>query len=391
MTDAETSIVSTGTKSACTRRVIVFQPALPSYRVDLFERVAKQLGAAFSLRYSPSPLGVLTAGERSAPWAYRLPAIRRLFRGLDWQPGVLTTPVRLGDVVVVSGAPRNVSNMLMLVWARLCGARTIWWGQYWSATSSPLNFRLRLALMRLADAVIFYTDREVAAYRAGPGRADRRLVTALNNGMNVEPVAALRRPYDPAERDRAILFIGRLTAKAELDLLLRAMAASSLHDLTLHVIGDGDRRAALVQLASELGLSGRVVWHGGTTDESAIAAIANRCLLFVYPGSVGLSLLHAMAYGLPAIVHDNPTHHMPEIAAFGDGETGMSFRRGDVASLSSVIASLSANNALMRTASAEAEERAQTLFNTSIMSIRFVSSIYHELNRMRLYGAGCNE
>ena len=32
------------------------------------------------------------------------------------------------------------------------------------------------------------------------------------------------------------------------------------------------------------------------------------------PGAVGLSLIHAMAYGLPCLVHSNRLQHMPEIA-----------------------------------------------------------------------------
>lgn len=357
------------------RRVIVFQPALPSYRINLFERLAQRFGDRFSVCYAESNLGVLTASPPAADWAHQLPPIYRLAVGLEWQPGVLATPVRRGDVVVVSGAPRNLSNMLMLVWARLKGARTIWWGQFWSATSRRRNLPLRMLLMRLADAVILYTDKEVEAYRAGPGRSDRRPVTALNNGINVDPILALRRPFKPAERDKAILFIGRLTSKAGLSLVLRALSDSRLADITLHVIGDGDDLSALKSLAAQVGVSERVVWHGGITSESSIAAIANSCRLFVYPGSVGLSLIHAMAYGLPAIVHDDPRRHMPEIAAFEDGRTGVAFTANDVGSLASAIDQIIISNELLLTASAAASVATETTFNTSFMTERFVSII----------------
>ena len=36
--------------------------------------------------------------------------------------------------------------------------------------------------------------------------------------------------------------------------------------------------------------------------------------IFVYPGEVGLSLIHAMAYGLPCLVHSDRLKHMPEIS-----------------------------------------------------------------------------
>src|SRR5690606_35591262 len=116
---------------------------------------------------------------------------------------------------------------------------------------------------------------------------------ALNNGVDVEPIQALRKPYS-AERGREILFIGRLTAKAELPLLLEALALDRLRGAHLHVIGDGAMRGSLEEHARRLGIDERISWHGGTTDEKAIADIANRCRIFVYPGDVGLSLLHAM-------------------------------------------------------------------------------------------------
>jgi glycosyltransferase involved in cell wall biosynthesis len=54
---------------------------------------------------------------------------------------------------------------------------------------------------------------------------------------------------------------------------------------------------------------------------------------FVYPGSVGLSILHAMSYGLPVIVHDNSEHQMPEYEIMEDGNTGLCFKEDSVDSL----------------------------------------------------------
>ena len=88
------------------------------------------------------------------------------FQGIEWQVGAFSIPVRKGDLVVVCGAPRNVSTLLVLAKARLKGARTIWWGQYWCATTETHRHRLRMKLSRLADALLFYTDAEVARFQA---------------------------------------------------------------------------------------------------------------------------------------------------------------------------------------------------------------------------------
>jgi glycosyltransferase involved in cell wall biosynthesis len=354
------------------KNVIIFQPALPTYRLDLFERISQRLGDTFLVCYSQADMGALSDRSSEPSWAKRLPPIRQILPGLEWQSKVLTTPIRRGDLIVVSGAPRNVSNMLMLAWARIKGARTIWWGHYWSSTSRTHRFLLRLLLMRLADAVLFYTDREVDEYRSGRGRRDPRIVTALNNGVDVDTITTVRKPYDARKREKAILFIGRLTEKAELTLLLEALADQRLRDVTLQVVGDGPQKQRLQTLAQELRVDDRIFWHGGTTNETLIARVANRCRLFVYPGPVGLSLLHAMAYGLPAVVHDERFRQGPEIAAFLAAEVGLSFRRGDVESLADVISqSLDSPKKLNRW-SAKSIRQCDDVYNTKSMAARFV-------------------
>lgn len=309
---------------------------MPTYRTDFFDRVAVFLGEGFTVHYSPTDMGTLSVPIHQ-PWAKRLPPMRYVAPGIEWQPGVLSVPLRRGDVVVVSGAPRNLSNMLMLIRARIAGARTIWWGHYWSSTSSTFRFRIRLMLMKLANAVLFYTDHEVGEYRARLGRHDRRRVVGLNNGINIDPIIPLRAPYEANKRDKAIMFVGRLTEKTELEILLHSLADPRLDDVKLNIIGDGQQRDSLEALARSLAINDRITWHGGSTDEQTIARIANNCQIFAYPGAVGLSLLHAMAYGLPAVVHNDRWGHMPEIAAFYKAKSGLTFSRGDPQSLTITI------------------------------------------------------
>lgn len=356
-------------------RVLVFQPALPSYRLGFFDRVSSALGSRFTVFYSPAGLGVLTDRGVQPAWSFALGPMLRPAPGVEWQVGALRQPIRRGDTVVASGAPRGLTNLLLLLKARLVGARTLWWGQYWSSTSHPLRFAVRMMLMRLAHAVIFYTDDEVAAYRAGPGRSDRRPLFALNNGIDVEPIAARRAPYRASERGREILFLGRLTEKAEVHLLIQALAQPELADVVLHVLGDGEMRAALEREARELGVDDRIIWHGGSTDEDRIAAVANRCRLFVYPGAVGLSLIHAMAYGLSAVIHDQRRRHMPEVAAFTDGTTGATYSLGDLRSLTLAIASIVSNDSRLEEGSLESVRRIQDTYNAQAMSDRFVAAI----------------
>jgi glycosyltransferase involved in cell wall biosynthesis len=336
--------------------------------------LAGLLQREFGVYASVESMGVLSKRASRPSWERPLGPMRRLLPGLFWQQGALSIPVARGDVVVIPGAPRCLSNLAVLVKARLRGARIIWWGHYWTSTSRAWRAGLRTLLMHLSDALLFYTDKEVEEY-LGARRYNRKPVLALNNGIDTDEIVRLRAPYVPSSRPHDLLFIGRITPKAELGLLLEALSLPACAGVRLDVIGGGEGETLLRRRCVELGMADRVSWHGGTVDELRIAETANACKAFIYPGGVGLSLIHALAYGLPAVVHNNRWRHMPEFAALRAGENGVTFRQGDAASLACAIASLLADPERLRAMSAAAIATTSHSFNVADMADRFFSAI----------------
>lgn len=320
-------------------------------------------------------LDALTEHVGGQTWNRPLGRIRKLVLGFEWQVGALSVPIARGDVLVAWGNPRCLSNVVLLLVARWKGVRVVWWGHYWSSTSSRWSAAIRIALMRLADYLLFYTDMEVAEYLGRQGRKAPDRIFALNNGIDTAEIAKLRTTYRARVRGRRLLFVGRLTEKANVALLLNALAGGRCHDVELHVIGGGELEPSLRALAAELQLGNRVRWHGATTDERMIAKVANECTLFVYPGSVGLSLIHGLAYGLPAVVHGDRWAHMPEIAAMNPGENGFTFRKGDVQSLTDVIADALSDEPRLEVMSLEALDTTTRSYNAESMEKRFCEAI----------------
>ena len=354
--------------------IYIFQPALAAYRLDFFRRLATHYGDSIHVYYSPVRMGALTARRQLEAWEKTIGPMRYPIRGIEWQEGALTVPFRKGDLVVVCGAPRTLSTLFVLLKARLKGARSIWWGHYWSSTSKTWRHSIRMHLTHLADALLFYTDAEVARFNSD-GWRHRGLVGALNNGIDLSKVAKLRQHYEPFKRRSNFLFIGRLTKKASLGLLIEAMSDKALSDVHLHVIGDGEEDIRLSGQADVLGVAARITWYGGTTDELRIAEITNRCAGFVYPGPVGLSLIHAMGYGLPCIVHSDTLRQGPEIAAFEEGRTGRSFKNGSVKSLVSAISGLLSDPEGRVKMAARCIEVTRDNYTTESMAVRFAEFV----------------
>jgi glycosyltransferase involved in cell wall biosynthesis len=356
-------------------KIIFFQPALPSYRLDFFSRLSDS-EHDIAVYYSPVSMGALTAKRANYDWEFHLGKFVNLLPGINWQCRAVTVPIRKGDIVIISGAPRSLSNLVLLLKARVVGARSVWWGHYWSATSKHWRFCLRLLLMRLSDSLLFYTDHEISEYRSqGQGLHDKRPIIALSNGIAIDPIVEHRKVYKSKERGNSILFIGRLTFKARLDIAIEALCQTGLENVTLHVIGSGESEESLKSQAAELELRDRIVWHGGMTDEYLISKIANRCRIFIYPGEVGLSLVHAMAYGLPAILHTDRWSHGPEFAAFENGKTGCGFHRNDIVSLASAIRVTILDEGKLDSWSRECVEIITKNYNTAIMAERMLNMI----------------
>lgn len=357
-------------------RIIFCQPALPAYRIDFFDRMAKRLGQRFALYYSPTDMGALTQHSKPFDWERPVGLMQPIIPGvIEWQPGVMKIRMQRGDTLIVCGGPRTVSTLTLLVKARLRGIKTVWFGHYWSSTSKSHRFYVRMMLMKLVHAVLFYTDQEIDEYRAGFGYNDRRLISAVNNGINVDPITAVRNPYRAESRPRDMLLIGRLQAKCQAEMVINALADPRLAGVQLHIVGDGPARADLEVLARKLGVEGAVIWHGGTSDENVIAKVANQCRIFVFPGAVGLSLIHAMAYGLPAVINDDRWGNGPEITAFSANSTGAAFAKDDSADLVDKIAAIIDDTGLLNRWSEEARRRADELYNTQGMTDRVLALI----------------
>lgn len=358
------------------KRIIFVQPALPKYRIDFFSRLSKEYGESLKVYYSPSSSLESLEVDLLPDWAVKLKPIYS-FPGpahLEWQLDTFMLKIKRGDVLVLSGNPRQISTIALLLKAKLKGVKIVWWGQYWSSTSKRWRQVLRFIPMSLSNALLFYTDVEVESFKNDKlALGKKSIITALNNGIDITDITRLKTEYTASDRDLSLLFIGRLTKKSKLHLGFEAISKIEGKSPILHIIGDGNERKSLEKLADKLRITEYICWHGAMTDEAKISEIANKCKAFLYPGEVGLSLIHAMAYGLPAIVHSNTRQHMPEIAAFTNGLTGVEFKTDDVTSLCEILNSTLHDNEQLDYWSLNSYRTIKENFTTEIMAKRFIS------------------
>jgi len=114
----------------------------------------------------------------------------------------------------------------------------------------------------------------------------------------------------PVTGARRLLTIARLEPRKGIDMVLHALPTLGREcpDVSYDVIGKGDDRARLLQLAERLGVSPRVRFHGYISEQDK-ADLLMRATLFLMPnrrepGSVegfGIVFVEAAAFGVPSI------------------------------------------------------------------------------------------
>jgi glycosyltransferase involved in cell wall biosynthesis len=138
--------------------------------------------------------------------------------------------------------------------------------------------------------------------------------------------------------------------------LLRALSADDgLQRITVDLVGDGPLRGSLETLTQELGLTGRVRFHGARTEDEVRSILADADL-FVLPSIVGkegrydnvpVALMEAMASGVPVVA--SRLAGIPELVV--EGITGSLARPGDVEDLRRTLRRvLSSGSELLRMA-----------------------------------------
>jgi glycosyltransferase involved in cell wall biosynthesis len=109
-----------------------------------------------------------------------------------------------------------------------------------------------------------------------------------------------------ARAEVRLLYVGRLVRTKGARDAIRALALAGELPARLDVVGDGFDRAACEALTADLGLTGRVFFHGWL-PRAQVAKFYQAADVFVFPSyrePGGNVTMEAMAHGLPLVVSD---------------------------------------------------------------------------------------
>ena len=283
-------------------KLAIQQRVLSDYRARFFDLLAQSCERGLSVaagKPRPQESIAVTDSMQIARFAYL--GNVHLFRGPLYfcaQPGLLRWLAEADpDALILEANPRYLSTPSALRWMKRRGRPVLGWGL--GAPSTPrLRWSRRGVFLRRFDGLITYSRQGAAEYAALGFPAER---------IFVAPNAAAPRPTGPMPARPAgfagqpsVLFVGRLQIRKRVDLLLQA-CASLPEALQPHllIVGDGPARESLQTLAKQVYPAAE---FPGAKHGEELAACFRAADLFVLPGTGGLAVQEAMAYGLPVIM-----------------------------------------------------------------------------------------
>ena len=226
----------------------------------------------------------------------------------------------------------------------------------------------------LTTATICVSERERAAgLAARTCRAGSTVV--IPNAVDAVAAPVARHDGAPPR----VVTVGRLAAPKDALTLVRALAEVRA-PFAAQVVGDGPERAALAAELRTLGLTSVVRLEGNRGDVPQLLAAADVFVLSSRSEGAPLSVLEAMAAGLPVVA--SAVGGVPEQVV--DGTTGLLVAAGDARALAAAIERLLANRDLRRRLGAAGRERALARFDLEAMRRAHVALYARELAR-----AGC--
>jgi sugar transferase (PEP-CTERM/EpsH1 system associated) len=226
---------------------------------------------------------------------------------------------------------------------------------------------------KMTDMVVpVSTDAAEVASRVD--RVPDRKLRVIQNGIEVLGVAQAT-PLPPGRAPRAV-HVARLNRIKDQGTLLRATraVADALPGFTLDIVGDGPMHADIHALATELGLDEVVRFHGFRDDVGTILASADLFVLSSLSEGISITLLEAMAAGLPVVATDVGGNREVVLP----GETGMLVPVGDHAALGDAMLAVLTDPALARTMGAAGYTRVAATFAID-RTVHAYEAIYREL------------
>jgi glycosyltransferase involved in cell wall biosynthesis len=257
--------------------------------------------------------------------------------------------------------------------ARLAGVSAVVHTRHGRSPEAGRRQRTAVRLASLLASRVVCVSEDSGRLSAAEGIAGRKL-TVIRNGIDTA-----RFTYLGPAPDGPVVMVGRLVPAKGVDTLLRAAAivVRQQPEFRLEIAGDGEARPGLEALSAELGLGEHVRFVGNIGDVPGLLARASAVVLPSLSEGISLTLLEAMARGLPVVA--TRVGGNPEVVE--DGVTGRLVPASDPDALAAALLSVWPASDCTREMGRAGRERVERLFDVRRMVAEYETLYLHLTKR----------
>ncbi len=203
-------------------------------------------------------------------------------------------------------------------------------------------------------------------------------IAVVPNGVDVERFRNARPALALPEGAKAVGMVGRLTAHKGPDCFLEAasIVAVRIPEARFVLVGDGPERSRLERAAAQSGFGDRIVFTGVRHDMPAVYASLSVFALPSYSEGLPMSVLEAMAAGVPVIA--SRVGAIPQLIE--SERDGLLVHPGAPAKLAEAIVRVLEHPAWAQELSRSAQQRVMREYSSESMARRY-QPLYESLCR----------
>jgi glycosyltransferase involved in cell wall biosynthesis len=268
-------------------KLLIFQNALPHYRIDFYNELSK--------RYEVYVVhsGVPTDSKKIN---FKEIVIKKIkFGSFSFQKGIFKVVERISPDKIISMFDITHPSPFILLLFKKYRKIFIWWGL--DKGRSSIALKIKLLFAKLNIPIIFY-HREIKKKFVELG-VPKKSCFIGNNTFHVE---ARKKAYK--NEKNYFLFVGTLDKRKGLDICINAFKKVTKKyntNIKFIIIGDGDEYSNLLKLVSSLKLEKQIGLIGRINNTDELARYYENAIASVSYGQAGLSVLQSFAYGVPYI------------------------------------------------------------------------------------------
>lgn len=216
------------------------------------------------------------------------------------------------DVIDCCGFPYfSLFPLRLITWVRGKKLYSTWhevWGlEYWKKYLGLLGifgYIIERCAVLLPDTIISVSDGTSSSIMHKLGRKNN--VVVIPNGLDIDKIKDIL----PAAEKSDLIYVGRLIAHKNIDMLVRAtgLLVKNNPELLLMIVGDGPERKNIEKLVAQLQIGKNVRFVGFVEDHDEVLAYMHASKVFVLPSTregFGIVVIEANTCGLPVITTDH--------------------------------------------------------------------------------------